>query len=314
MKKAKGELVLFLLLLSIFPLFVSKVNSQRTSVQFSPLQEIINGASEGEVIKVTSGTYYGLLKINKTLTLEGTNVVIDANYSQVGIIISAQRVKLKSFTVRNVVRFGNGSIPQEISELQAYPEMEGAGIYVYNAGAVVISNVTVEDVYAGIALGQILYAQIVNSTILRTSWGVMIHGGASISISKSLITLNRGGIRLWGYTSSNTIENCTISNNLWGIVSGPNPYDNSFHFNNFINNTNQVYIHPDGDVIANWYYNYWSDYNGTDLNFDGVGDTPYIINGLNQDLFPLMKDPLLLESPEKTYGGARSAFAKPTLD
>ena len=35
--------------------------------------------------------------------------------------------------------------------------------------------------------------------------------------------------------------------------------------------------------------NFWSDYRGIDSNNDGVGDTPYIIDGLNQDRYPLME-------------------------
>jgi hypothetical protein len=34
--------------------------------------------------------------------------------------------------------------------------------------------------------------------------------------------------------------------------------------------------------------NYWSDYTGTDANYDGIGDTPYTIDALNQDRYPLM--------------------------
>jgi hypothetical protein len=35
--------------------------------------------------------------------------------------------------------------------------------------------------------------------------------------------------------------------------------------------------------------NYWSDYNGTDSNKDGLGDTPYVIDVLNQDRYPLIE-------------------------
>jgi len=323
MKKSKTLILLLLLSFSTFPLFASKVSSQETSVQFSPLQDIINNAREGSVIKIEPGVYYGLFKVNKSLTLKGTNVVIDANYSQVGIIVSAQSVRLEGFTVTNVVRFGNGSIPDEIREVQHFPEMEGAGIYVYFAGAVVISHVIVERAYAGIAFAYTSCAEVRYCNISHTTWGVMIYRGASIWISNSLITSNYdlennsgGGIFLGHYTSDNIIRNSTISNNLWAIVSSPTPHGNQVHFNNFINNTHQIYIHPDAEVVANWDFNYWSDYNGTDLNLDDIGDTPYIINSRESDNHPLMKDPPLnlIESNSISYGGRLGLSFVPTTE
>ena len=41
--------------------------------------------------------------------------------------------------------------------------------------------------------------------------------------------------------------------------------------------------------------NYYSDYNGTDGNEDGIGDTPYVINDENQDPYPLM-EPIEIEA------------------
>ena len=38
--------------------------------------------------------------------------------------------------------------------------------------------------------------------------------------------------------------------------------------------------------------NYWSDYNGTDVNSDGIGDTPYVFDVQNEDRYPLMTSPV----------------------
>jgi hypothetical protein len=43
--------------------------------------------------------------------------------------------------------------------------------------------------------------------------------------------------------------------------------------------------------------NFWSDYNGTDSNGDGIGDTYYIIDVLNYDRYPLIENPTQPPTP-----------------
>ncbi|MEM2281745.1 MAG: hypothetical protein QXZ68_07165, partial [Candidatus Bathyarchaeia archaeon] len=48
--------------------------------------------------------------------------------------------------------------------------------------------------------------------------------------------------------------------------------------------------------------NYWSSYDGVDSDNDGIGDTPYIIDGYNIDHYPQMKPFTILELPEQPEG------------
>lgn len=106
-------------------------------------------------------------------------------------------------------------------------------------------------------------------------------------VTQSNITNNSVGIHL--EASSIGIQFNNIANNGVGIQMAGS--DNDIDHNNFINNTKQVYDiawdSPEMSPSVNTWYegdtgNYWSDYNGT-------GDTPYVIDENNQDNFPVMK-------------------------
>lgn len=97
------------------------------------------------------------------------------------------------------------------------------------------------------------------------------------------------GIWLYYLSNNNNVTRNNIeANKAWGIrVLGSS--GNTVNQNNFIDNYQQVLT----DEIANCWDdgfegNYWSDYNGTDSNEDGLGDMSYTMNGSNQDSYPLM--------------------------
>jgi parallel beta-helix repeat protein len=157
-----------------------------------------------------------------------------------------------------------------------------------------------------------------------TSYGLSFKFSDGNKISSSNIYSNNFGIYLDG-SYNNILVNNTISNNGVGIRLGGNPSVNNLIFhNNFVNNSRQV----DYEVleISPMYWvniwdngypsggNYWSDYTGVDVKSgpgqdqpgsDGIGDTPYIIDGNNRDHYPFTAHNIAVTSvtPSQTVVG-----------
>jgi nitrous oxidase accessory protein len=83
-----------------------------------------------------------------------------------------------------------------------------------------------------------------------------------------------------------------ISGFSFGVRLDSLSENNTFYHNNFANN-DLLQVSADTNADSNFWDNgregnYWDDYNGTDSNRDGIGDTPYVINGANIDNYPLL--------------------------
>jgi parallel beta-helix repeat protein len=119
------------------------------------------------------------------------------------------------------------------------------------------------------------------------------------SISGNSITNAYIGIQLES-SSNNNITGNTVTNNDEGISIDNQGSGNRIYHNNFVGNTNQAYAKGTTDVWDNGYPsggNYWSDYNGTDANHDGIGDSSYVIDGNNIDYYPLVNQYVVPEFP-----------------
>ncbi|UCF08934.1 MAG: right-handed parallel beta-helix repeat-containing protein, partial [Thermoplasmata archaeon] len=126
-------------------------------------------------------------------------------------------------------------------------------------------------------------------------------GGHWNNITGNVISLNDYGIVLG--SDAHNVNNNTVTNNDYGIFI-TEAFSNRIYHNNIINNTNQAYDDTSGgNQWDNGYPsggNYWSDYDGFDNHSgpgqnepgpDGIGDTPYFIDGDSLDQYPLM-DPV----------------------
>jgi hypothetical protein len=137
---------------------------------------------------------------------------------------------------------------------------------------------------------------VTNSNLL---YGAIAFDGSNNTIIGNRITGTNGTAINIGTSYNNTIVGNHIADNKVGIsatniYSQGGAHDNIIYYNNFINNTKNVYNEVvmavpavsiwDNDAVGN----YWSDYNGTDANNDGIGDIPYVIDENNQDNHPLM--------------------------
>jgi hypothetical protein len=165
-----------------------------------------------------------------------------------------------------------------------------------------ISNETTVPYTIGIdtASGSITGLTIKNLNIRDFSIGMYIWT-TNNTITGNAVMGNIVGVLLSG--SNNDVVGNYIADNEVGMFFGTNqpgniPLNLTVSHNSFSNNTN----HLNGCVCKEYNMteethtwdngkegNYWCDYNGTDADGDGIGDTPYVIDVLNQDRYPLMQ-------------------------
>ena len=143
-----------------------------------------------------------------------------------------------------------------------------------------------------------------NNYIDSCTEGIQLRAGSSNNVVAENIITNCQDVAIrllaeyspprWYNPNSNTIMRNNISNSGCGTtVYGSS--NNIISNNNYVNDT--IQFSANEDYYLTWSgsrsintidRNYWSGYNGTDANRDGIGDTPYIIDSYNQDNNPIM--------------------------
>jgi len=134
-----------------------------------------------------------------------------------------------------------------------------------------------------------------------SNWnGILLAGATNCTLANVNLTRNHEGILLFESYNNVIISNRFDSNSVAATVYSS--HENVFYHNSFLNNTRQISSQflsrtnepygPSGSSTNRWDNrlegNFWSDYNGSDSNRDGIGDSPYVIDANNQDRYPLM--------------------------
>jgi nitrous oxidase accessory protein len=116
-----------------------------------------------------------------------------------------------------------------------------------------------------------------------------------------LATFYRSGFAILGresfgiFIQNNCFQNTFYSNDVAAFISdveiNATSEGNRFYHNNFLNFYSGGASQTNG--FSNFWDNgsegnYWEGYNVTDINRDGIGDTPHVIDSSNRDNYPLM--------------------------
>jgi len=270
---------------------------------YTRIQDAVDNASDGDTVFVYNGTYYEVLHINKSINLMGErkeNTVIkypktrDKGSENVIYIIA------DSCSVKGLSIIGD----------DAYSDVMGINV---NSSFNIISNNIVFDSCIGINVGDFTKKNNVSLNRLSNNlYGVSLHQSNYNNVSKNTISSsllygiymflaegnnvfrnhlsdNWYGIKVKN-SQQNVIFNNRIFKNLEGIElccsSGYNIIYSNIFENNSENANDSFFNQWDNNSVGN----YWDDYNGTDDNKDGIGDSPYPIpGGDNEDRYPLME-------------------------
>jgi parallel beta-helix repeat protein len=282
------------------------------------IQEAINAASDGDTVFVRNGTYYENVVVNKTVELVGENMVgtfIDGSYT--GVVVNATRdgISISGFTIRKSGTvwniggppYGAGIYMSDVTNCSVVGNKftdDAAAIQLeFGADGNVIANNTMTSVSLGWGTFDASMNSFIDNNVTSNGRGL----GLNVNSDNNVISGNRIAAPEWVIALHachyNNITENYVANGQIGIYLPDSSYNRVYH-NHIVNNIQQVSLQgfPSHTNYWNDGYpsggNYWSDYNGKDLyrdpyqnetGSDGIGDTAYVFDANNKDLYPLMK-------------------------
>ena len=226
------------------------------------------------------------------LNIQRGNIIIDgADYTLRGPY---------NGTATDIWIIGQG--PDQLTNETLVPWVIGIDLGHTDVNGLTIKNLNVKN----FSIGMYLWTE--NNTVTGNAVSENIVGillsGCNNTITRNYIGKNDMGIFFGVNQPGDEPLNITLTHNSFT--------DNDVHFSGCFcegyNTTETMHTWDDGEEG-----NYWSDYNGTDNNGDGVGDTPYVIDVQNQDRYPLMQIAATPPTPKMPIETIIAAISLPII-
>lgn len=225
--------ILLFFLVGLFPAtIIAKTIVVAPKTRIATLKTAVAIAKNGDTIIVKKGIYvsYNTI-INKQLTILGEGFpVLDAKFKEEVLTITADHVKIDGFIIQN----------SKTGDLRDY-----AGLRVFQARYVTISNNKLNHNFFGIYISDSHHVKILNNTLSgtfeerRNGNGIQGWKSDSIEIAKNYITGHRDGIYFEFVQHSKVYQNVSEKNMRYGLHFMFSS-DNAFLYNTF--KTNQAGI------------------------------------------------------------------------
>jgi nitrous oxidase accessory protein len=291
---------------------VQPVKSSSTTItvpdDYPTIESAITNANDGDIIFVKKGTYVENPVINKSVSLIGEDrdtTVIDVT---AGLRVESNSVTITGFTIsdgwRGISLSGNQCV------------ISGNRITNATNGIVLFgceNNSITGNVFQSIGLSSAIQLNFANRNLVNENYIDSCVEGIQIWQNSNNNTIRENSITNCQDTAINfqySNDNVIVGNNISHSGLGTSIYGSN---RNIISSNNYIYNVVQFGANESYYLtfghnrsintingNYWSDYNGTDADDDGVGDTPYIIDENNRDSYPLMTPVDIPEFPDGT--------------
>jgi parallel beta-helix repeat protein len=265
---------------------------------YTNIKDAVKNANPLSIIQVRPGTYKeSNIHIKNKIALVGTsseNTIIDLDDGR-GFSIESTHVEIHDLKIINSKGSAFYAPPESNNFNISNCIIEGSryhGIVIESSHSKV-SNCEIrsegEASHQGIKVGG-------NNNIVErcTTQGfgvgilILIWANNNQILNCNTFNNDEAGIDIRIDSKNNIISSCNIYGNYYGVHIWENSKDNSVYLNNLwkneINAKDEYQNYWDNGINGN----YWEDYTGTDLDKDGIGDTPYVISEGNEDRYPLM--------------------------